>query len=215
MENEDKLGELSSSFRKALEKIIVRCEKANIGYGWDHGFLEEFALTVYIQKGRSKQKIVLLDADDARELLNSDFEKYVFVEGYREAVCCYEKGYVEATVESIGPMPNVKTLILSSLTGENYKEVVNKIKDGVDVRLELDEGSDKGVRVSIGEPSETFRAMVSTLKREEAISIRVEGLKIANNMEAAVQLGRVTNSLFFELRRKRRVTLFVSRHYEI
>jgi hypothetical protein len=216
MENEEKLGKLSRGFRNALERIIKRCEKANIEYGWDTGFLEEFGLNVYIKKGRGKGEIILLSTADAKELLDSDFERYVFVEGYRQAVCCYEKGYVEAKVDCIGRMANAsRAVILSSLMGMSYKEVVNKIKEGVDVRLELHEGGDEGVRVSIGKPSKTFLAMVSPIEGEDAVSVRVEGLRMSNNMEAAEELGRVTNSVFFEFGRKRKVNLFVSRHYEI
>ena len=216
MENEEKLGKLSKGFRDALKKIIVRCEKSNIEYEWDRGFFEEFNLNICVRKGAGKREIYLLDEAAANELLDSDFEKYVFVEGYWEAICCYEKGYVEAKVSGIGRMADAsKASILNHVTGIGYNEVVNRIKGGVDVRLELDEGGDKGVRVSIGKPSKTFLAMTSLIEGEEALSVRVEGLRITNNMEAADQLGRVTNSLFFELGRKRKVNLFVSRHYEI
>ncbi|MGA2670633.1 MAG: hypothetical protein ABSF21_04375 [Dehalococcoidia bacterium] len=216
MENEEKLGRLSNRFRKALENVIARCKKANVEYAWDSGFLEEFALIIYVQKGMSKEKIFLLSAEDAKELLDSDFEKYVFVEGYRDAICCYEKGCVEARVKCIGRVADAgKAAVLSRIMGMKHKEVKNKIKDGVDVRLELNEGGDKGVRISIGNPSETFVAMTVVIDREEAMSVRVEGLQITNNKEAAEQLERVTNSLFFELGRKRRVNLFVSRQYEV
>jgi len=216
MENEEKLGKLSRRFRNALEKVIVRCEKANIEYEWDSGISEEFSLNIYMRKGAGKREIYVFDAVDANELLDSDFEQYMFVEGYRDAVCCYEKGYVEAKVSSIGRMADArKEVVLNYVTGIGYKEVVDRLKRGVDVRLELVEGGDKGVRVSIGKPSKTFLAVVSPIEGEEALSVRVEGLQITNNMEAAEQLRRVTNSLFFELGRKSKVNLFVSRHYEI
>jgi hypothetical protein len=213
MENEEKLGKLSSTMRKALEKIIVRCEKAGIEYKWDMGFFEEHELVIYIQAGTSKRTINIYDAEFAQQLLDSDFDKYVFVEGY-EAVCCYGKGCVEAIIGSIGPS-TAKSIILNRLTGRDYKEVVKRMKAGKDVRLELDKGGDKGLRILIGNPSKTSLVMSSYFDEEEALSVRLEGLKITKNTEAAEQLGRVTNSLFFELRRRRNVNLFVRRHYEV
>jgi hypothetical protein len=155
----------------------------------------------------------LLDVEDAYKLLDSDFVKYVFIEGY-EAICCYEEGCVEAAANSILPMPE-REMILVRLTGRNYREVVQRIKAGQDVRLELDEGGDKGLRVSIGTPSKTLLAMDKYFDAEEALSVRVEGLQITKNTEAAERLGRITNSLFFELRIKCNVNLFVPRHYEV
>jgi hypothetical protein len=40
-------------------------------------------------------------------------------------------------------------------------------------------------------------------------------LTINRGKEAAEQLGKITNSMFFELRAKRDVSLFVPRHHEI
>lgn len=215
MENEEKLETFSSPTRKALEKIIERCEKAGIKYEWKNAFPPNYALLILIQQGRVKRIVWVFDAKDAQKLLDSDFEKYVFVEGYKEAICCYEEGYVEAVVESIGPMTN-KAMILSYLTGrEDYKELVQALKAGTDVRMELDQGSGKDVRITIGNPSKALLAVVNYREKEETLSVRVEGLQITNNTEAAVQLRRVTDSLFFELGKKRKVNLFVNRHYEV
>jgi len=218
MKNEEKLGKFSDPRQKALGKIIVRCEKAGIEYKWEAGIGEEYFLSVHVQQGTSKRGIVVFDGEDERKLLNSDFEKYVFIEGYEGGICCYEEGCVEAVVDSIGPTAD-KARVLSRLTGiavyEDYQELVKKIKAGTDVRLELNKGGDKGVRISIGNPSKTLLAMVNYLEKEETLSVRMEGLRITNNKEAAGELGRVTNSLFFELRKKRNVNLFVSRHYAV
>lgn len=214
MENEEKLGELSNPMREGLGKVIVRCEEAGIEYKWQRGLIEAYALLVCIQKGTSKHNILLFDVEDAGRLLDSDFEKYVFVEGYREAICCYEEGYVEAVVDSIGAVVS-KVLILGRLTGRYAAEMAKRMKAGIDDGLELDKGGDTGVRVSIGNPSKTLLGMLIYLEKEKALSVRVEGLQITKNTEAAEQLGRVTNSLFFELRRKRNVNLFVSRHHEV
>lgn len=214
MNNEEKLEKFPKSMRKALEKIIERCEKVNIQYDWGTEFLEEDDLLIYIQQGASKRKIKVLGVDDAHKLLNSDFEKCVFIEGYEGAICCYVDGSVEAVVDSIGPEVN-KALILCRLTGKDYGEVAKNIKAGKDIRLELVKGGDKGVRVSIGNPSNTLLAMVNYIEEEEVLSVRIEGLQITKNTEAVEQLRQVTDSLFFELRRKRKVSLSISRRYEI
>ena len=113
MENEERLGKLSSTMRKALEKIIARCEKAGIEYKWGMGFFEKYELLVYIQGGTGKRAINIYDAESAHELLDSDFEKYVFVEGY-EAICCYEEKFVEEVIGSIRSGGS-KEMILSRL----------------------------------------------------------------------------------------------------
>jgi hypothetical protein len=218
MDNEEKLVKLSKPMREAVEKIIGRCEKSGIEYEWRSVLRGGYDLLVYIQQGRGKHRILVYGVNAAEELLDSDFEKYVFVEGYLEAICCYEEGCVEAIVGSIGA-PASKTVILGELTGtrtyKDFKEMAQKIKEGVDVRLKLAESGDKGVRISIGKPSKALLAMVNYLDEEEALAVRVEGLKIRNSKEVAEQLGRVTNSLFFELRKKRGIGLFVKRQYDV
>ena len=72
-----------------------------------------------------------------------------------------------------------------------------------------------GVSISIGNPSKTLMGMTGYLDEEDTLSIKLKGLKIAKNTEAAEQLSRITNSLFFELREKRNVNLFVQRYHEV
>lgn len=218
MDNEENLVKLSKPMREALGKIIGRCEKSGIEYEWDAGLDGKYDLFIYIQQGKGKRRICMYNVNVARELLDSEFEKYVFVEGYEEAICCYEKSYVEAVVEEIRTWAN-KAMILDKLTGkrlyEDYKELVKKVKEGVDIRFELAERNGEGVKISIGNPSKTFLAMLNYLAKEGTLTVRVEGLEIGNAKEAAEKLGRITNSLFFELRKKRSVELIVERHYEV
>lgn len=214
MDNEEMLRKFSGAMREALQEIILRCEKSNIDYKWDKGLFQENDLIVCIPGGKNKREIDVYNLDDASKLLNSDFDKYVFVEGYEVAICSYVDGKVEATVDSIGPEIN-KPLILSRLAGMKYQEAVKDIKAGKDIRWEVVEGGSKGIRISIGGPSNTLLAMVNYIEEEDALSVRIEGLRVTKNSEAAEVLGRLTNSLFFEIRRKRKVNLFIERHYEI
>lgn len=121
---------------------------------------------------------------------------------------------MEAVVEPIGS-PSSKTGILFHLTGRRYDEVAKDVKAERDIRVELVEGTVKGLRVLVGDPSKVLLGMMNYLGKKETVSVRVEGLQITKNIEAAEQLARVTNSVFFELRKKRGVGLFVSRHYEV
>jgi hypothetical protein len=214
MENEEMLRKFSRPMREALEKIIARCEKAGIEYGWQALFEGEYSFLIYMPQGTSKSEIPVFDVRDANELLDFGFEKCVFVEGYLEAICCYDEEWVEAVVESIRPVRS-KAGILSSLTGRDYDGVAKDVKKGKDIRLDFVKGGDNSVRVLIGDPSEGLLAMMPYLEKVETVSVRLEGLQMTTNVEAAGLLGRVTNSLFFELRKKRGVDLFIRRHYEV
>jgi hypothetical protein len=215
MENGKQLKAFGNPMRKALKGIIERCDKAGIEYKWDDfGLGGQHFLVVYIQEGRNKRRIVVSDIKGAQRLLDLDFEKYAFVEGFLEAVCCYEEGWLEVVVDIIGPLRS-KTWVLMRLTGRKWEEVEEDIRAGKVAGVELKEGGSKGVRVSIGEPSSTLLAMLRHVERARALSFRVEGLKIGTNAEAAEELGRVSNSVFFELRKKRNISLFVNRFYEV
>lgn len=215
MKDEDKLEKCSGAMRKVVGKVIERCEKAGIGYRWQEGVEGEYFVCVRMAKGTGKEEVFLPSVERAKKLLDLDFEKYEFVEGYLEAICCYEEGWVEAVVESIGRLGS-KTLILSRLTGESFQEVATGMKAGKDYRVELVEGRAGGVGVVIGQPSKTLLGMLGYLRKEGSLSVRVDGLRISKNVEAGEELARVTNSLFFELRRKKPVvSLFVPRHYEV
>lgn len=215
MEDKEHLKKIEGPLQKALEEIIVRCKKAGIEYKWsDLGIFSMDTLVVLVQDGPRKHEINLFEAEAAQMLLNSDFEKYVFIEGY-EGICSYKEGCVEAAVGSIGPTVN-RALVLSRLTGKDYKEVVKRLRDGKDNRLVLHKGGAKGASISIGMPSKTLLGMrYYVFDEEDELSVRMAGLQIARNSEAAEQLARLTNSLFFELRNKRRINLFVKRRYEV
>ena len=214
MDNVEMLAKLSNPLREAVEKIIKRSEKVGIEYKWEQVIDEDYHCVVYIPRGKGKHRSLVYDVEDAKKLLDLDFEKYVFVEGYRVAICCYEEGWVETVVESISPRIS-KTWILARVTGRHYDEVEKDMKAGKDIRLELDKGGGKDVRVLVGDPSKTLLGMSNYLEKKDALSVRVEGLRISNNMEAAEKLAQVTNSLFFELRKKRGVNFFVGRRYDV
>jgi len=215
MDNEEKMRKLSGRMREGLEKIVARCEKAGVRYGWEDLLGDgEYSFVIYIPQGTRRHEVYVNDLGDAKRLLDFSFEKCAFVEGYEDAICCCEEGWVEAVVESLGRLSN-RTAILSRLTGRGYDEVAADVKADKDVRMEIVEGGTKGVRVLIGDPSSVLLGIINYLVKRDTVSVRVEGLEITKNIEAAQQLARVTNSLFFELREKCDVELFIERRYEV
>jgi len=218
MENQEKLGKLSSSTRKAFERVIARCEKASVDYEWQDGGEAGYAFVVNIEKGTGKRKLLLFDEVHAEKLLDFEFEKYVFVGGYGEAICCCGEGYAEAIVRAIGPRSS-ETVVLGTLAGaKTYNDCRAMMwrNRGKDVRTELTESGGKGVRISVGRASKALRGMVQYTELPGAgLSVRVEGLEVSSSEEVGEQLGRLVNSLFFELKRKRGIELFVRKEYGV
>ena len=216
MKNEEELKKFEKPLRKPLGKLVERCEKGGIEYEWGPGLKGRHALLISIEKGGGKRGIYVFGVDGAKALLDSGFEKYAFVEGYAEAICCCGEGYAEAIVWPIGPRAS-KAVILGRLTGattyKDFGEIMRKMKRGVDVRMVLAESGGKGVKVSIGKASKDLLAMVRFLEGEGALSVRVEGLEIGNREKVSELLGRVVNSTFFELRRKRGIELFIRKEH--
>jgi len=206
MENEVELKKFGKPLRKAFGKLVERCEKSGIEYEWGPGLKGRHDLLISIQKGGGKSGIYVFGVDAAKALLDSDFEKYAFVEGYAEAI-----------VRSIGPRAS-KTVVLGRLAGaKNYNDCRRIMwgKRGMDVRMELPE-SGKGVRMSIGSTSKALRAMVRFHVEAGAnLSVRVEGLEVSSSQEIGEQLGRLVNSMFFELRKKRGIELFVRKEHGV
>lgn len=201
---------------KALEQINKRCNKANIQHKWIEDISGHFILQVLIPKGSSYQAIEIMNNQDADYLVASEFELYQFVEGFESAICSYSLNSIEAVIDSTDNNEVPRAFTLSRLIGKNYEIIEKDLKEGKGVRIVLKGGKNKTVKISIGKPSNNLLGMVNYYDTNDVLSILIEGLDIHSNDESADQLKQITNSLFYEIEKKRfDLHLFINREHDV
>ena len=106
-EDEDDVDEIRDieidrkTLLELLDQIVERCKSAKI----DCEYVKNISgnvLSINMPAGRSKRVIYVANIEQARALLEANFEKYVFVGDYN-AICSYSDGYIEAALGNLGP----------------------------------------------------------------------------------------------------------------
>lgn len=175
-----------------LDALKARCSAANI----------EIRQTTYNDDGETivYTSIALPSGRETRwigtsgnrleNILSIDFEKVVFLKGY-EAICCYERGFIEASIRSgSGPVP----LIMRNLVGR-----ATDIEGQQEYVLSPPEGLENRPTYRIGPPSQEFAALVQNPVRLTRPTLRLEGITISTHDQAVDLLQKYANSFLFQI----------------
>lgn len=195
---ESKLESIDEPLRTLTRQLISRCERAGIDYELKRFLGEEYHLQIYLPSGREKREIWVWSLTDAQKISDSEFEKYVFVQGY-QAICSYEYGSIEAYIKLFGgKRPQLIKLIFRRLLNIPYnKELITE-----DLVFKVEHKIDDGNPIIITISPPTNNISVLTERRPDegsGITIKMEGLKISNNAEATANLQKLANSFFFQI----------------
>jgi len=206
------LESLAEPLRTSFRHLVDRCEKAGIEYGLQEIAPEHAYLTISLQSGREKRTMPIFDLEDAKKLINVEFEKYVFIEGY-EAICSYQDGSIEAYIKFLKPFR--AEFALSKLLNIPYSQF-KKMKKG-DLVFEVRHQPDNKnpITIAISQPSNTILALTWRESDEESgLTIKIKGLEISNNNKAVAILQSPANSLLFEIGTSQDIPLMLEMHQE-
>lgn len=195
--------------RTSFRQLMSRCEKAGIEYNLE---LEFPFLDIRLPCGREKRGVTVFDAENANKLAKVDFEKYVFVEGY-QSICCYEDGYLEAYIRLL--RPRRKEVLFSRLLNIRYAELKEMKSENLvfEVKKQVHNGSPTVITVS--QPTDTMLSLTGReLEEESSLTIKIAGLKISTNQQAAAILEKLANSLFLQIESSTGFSLMLETYYE-
>lgn len=209
---ENKLALVKEPLRTSFRQLIDRCEKAGIKHDLEEFLEEDYYLRIYLPSGRDKRTVSAFDSEDVQKLNQTEFEKYVFVPGYR-AICSYEIGLIEAYVRFL--TPSRTDLALGRLLDITYKQVQEMSKENL--VFELGKRASKGnpLTITISYPSNTMLALDGRgTDSSERLTIRISGLVISNTEEASAILEGLANSLLLQIQILRDIPLMLEPYQE-
>ncbi|MCU7917130.1 MAG: hypothetical protein KZQ95_02085 [Candidatus Thiodiazotropha sp. (ex Epidulcina cf. delphinae)] len=183
-ENPEELKRLQSD-------LLERCTSASLEAEVKEYFDGDTYVSVGIPNGREKRWTSFGSAEAIKEILEIDFEKYVFL-GDFVAIANYSENSIEAVVRAINGMP--RSFLHKRLFGELSEE-----EDLEPIVLEQ-EYQGRNVKIELGEASNSLRLLArGPFGRHGALSIRVTGLNINQHNRSLEILKKLTDSLFFQL----------------
>ncbi|AFZ24252.1 hypothetical protein Cylst_2008 [Cylindrospermum stagnale PCC 7417] len=181
------------------EQLLQRCKDAQIETKVREDLLDgEKVLSIGIPNGREKRWVNCYRKEKIELLLNSEFEKYVFIGDYH-AICSYSDGIIESMIRGIGLLnPSLSNRLLniqySPLLGTDLSEDENG-----NVELVPDDDN-LSVRIIIGSPSREMMVISrGYFERYNSMSLKVTGLNVKQHDQALLLLNKISNSLFFQI----------------
>ena len=196
IEDDIDLDQASADEARALAvahaAIVERCKAAKIEYEF-HTFEDEIMLEVVLPAGRQKRSIYISSLENAAELLNLEFESYVFIGDY-QAICIYDKEYIEIAVGTLG---NASAWRLHSSLfglhgeGEEPRESLALTQIVGDSRAKLS--------VTLHLNPKLFSRFFLRSNISPRMYMTIEGVDIKNNEKATRLIETIANSVFFEI----------------
>ena len=217
--DESKLELISEPERTSFRQLIVRCENANIAYeiqkiGWTTREISHY-LEISLPSGREKRDIQIWDKEDAEKLVKVEFEKYVFIQGY-QSICSYRDSSIEAYIAVLAPVIRRRIEVLfSKLLNISYDELKKIEKTDLAFEVKHQVADEDPVIITISQPTNTMLLLTGReLDEGSGLTIKIAGLKISTNQEAAAILEKLANSLFFQIESSTRVPLMLETYHE-
>ena len=148
--------------------------------------------TIYVQAGRGKRRLAVLNTGAANSILSVPFEKYRFLSGY-EAICCYENKVIEAGLRTTRlPSRNLLDRLVRHLSGGEAAEQTA-------IELRPPKSLQARPTIEIGPCSPEFGALTGTHSSLPKITLKLKGARATQHDQALAELRSYGDSLFFQL----------------
>lgn len=183
-ENPKELAELQSI-------LVKRCKDAGIESEIKEYFDGDTYITVGIPNGREKRWTPFSSIDSVKEILNTEFENFVFL-GEFVAIANYLENSIEAVIR---PINGMSRNIL-------HRRIFGELVDGDDLEpIILEEDYlGRNIKIELGEASEIIRLLArGPFGRQGALSIKISGVNISQHNKSLEILKKISDSLFFQL----------------
>lgn len=181
--------EESNLLTQKLSVLRARCDAAQIEYELHKDDEGNPYAAISLQAGRSKRRVGIYSEARADALLDVEFERFRFLSGY-EAICCYEKGFVEAGLRTtrLGAQ-----LVLQRLLGLPF----NSSAPMTPIQLTPPTSLASRPTVELGPCSAEFEALCAP--RASRFTLKLRGARARQHDQTLVELRSYADSLFFQI----------------
>ena len=155
-------------------------------------FSDDISVKIAFPAGREKKWVYCYDYEDYEKLLNINFEKYSFINGF-DAICNYSEGTIEASIQPINGFNLVSAY--KGLFGVSFQEFrADPFKYSLEV---ASPENDQKTIIKISKTSDELIALQGISRFGVSLKIIKEG--ITQHDQAKSLLTSVSNSLFFQI----------------
>ncbi len=204
-------------------EIEQRCKEANIEVKLSKTEDNTDKLTVLLQAGKVKRKILVRNEQSAKALLSLPFEKIRGISSYR-AFWSPEDGFIEAILDSgrltsLPPFLTLRRLQKAFQSSTTIIEEPQEIEDdsqteidSADSRITINSDDERfqGTRLSIGLATQTISVLETLRLRgrlrlgerdrlSRPMTIRIEGVSLSFHDQAVNILEKIANSFLFQV----------------
>lgn len=172
---------------QTLQALKLRCQSAGIEIREREYEDGQRFTSILLPAGREK-RVVPASGGRARALLETEFEKFVFLRGL-EAICCYPAQYIEAAIRGY-PTPFSLIRQIDAKLGEDPESGGLAIED---------QRHQQGPKVVIGYRSNEFGVLVGGPSFSRGLSIKIFGGGFAGHDEALELLKKLAHSIGFQM----------------
>lgn len=178
----------NSEFEVVIDEIKKLCATSKLDFIEDE-FLDDKMYYIQLPNGRDKRRVYIGGRIRARQLLDLNFQKYVFLGDY-DAICSYENGEIIAGVRSLNSVYEVSRKLFNTPRGETLGKTLNTVEisqDNIQTKLRIELVSGREYK---------YHPLLSSRNR---IFLRISGMEVTRHDEAVSLLERLSNALFFEI----------------
>jgi hypothetical protein len=165
-----------------VEAFLARCKVAGLTVEKTE-YPDDIIYVLKMRCGREYKRL-LLTIEQIERILSIPFEKYSFLLGF-EAICCFEEGFIEASVRSLGFAPAISFRDLR-IDGENEA-----------TRITFEPSNDTFPKIELSPPSVTYKRLNRLSARR--LTLKLTGCHISNHDEALSLLKRTADTVFFQI----------------
>ncbi len=205
-------GSILEPDRTLISQLIDRCQKANRKTQLRIFTENDYLLTVSVPSGREERRLFMIDTEAVSRLMQVEFENYVFIQGY-QSICSHRDGLIEAYIRLLRPIRT--EFIFSRLLGIPSNEIRKGKKRDLAFEVKHQIANKSTITISISQPSNTILALTDReLEDESGLTIKIHGLEVPGNEQAAKLLEKLANSLFFQIEISVKLPLMLETYYE-
>lgn len=189
---------------EARQELETRCTTASITV---HEVLfadGEKGFRLGFRSARDTRYVLI---SDPVEFLSIHFEEYVFLSGL-EAICSYERGFIEASIRPLTPNFMRMRQAYRKLFGANVEGT--KGVNAIDVSLESPQTGLPKIEISAA--SQDFKALFQRYWNAWRLTLKLYGVTIQTHDAALSLLKKTAGAIFFQIDLLSDVTFQLERH---
>ncbi|MCV2220646.1 hypothetical protein [Pseudomonas mercuritolerans] len=174
-----------------VSELEARCKASDIDFEIDYDGDGDSIFNIGFKSGRARRVLSIWDQNELKDLIELDFENYVFLDGW-QALCNYKAGTIEALLTVPGG-PNSPFEIFRRLFGMMPRDT-----GATNAKIVVGPESEGGPTLKLSKVSKLMRALAEGTS-PASVSLEISGVKVNGHDDALGLLMKISNSFLFQL----------------